>query len=816
MLDHDLRRSAKLAAIPAAALLGLLSFFGSSSRGAQPDTCSTAFAKDFFKVCFYSGTAPGVGQVLGSQSEATLPSPAPTRAYGIDRDWGSGPVFAGITDDISGVWRGKFFFDGGSYLFTIFGDDGVRVFVDDQVQPVLEKWQDGFATYAVARQMDRRYHNIRVEWYERGGAAQLRFHWDKAPPAPAGAKVSPVVLDAFVVKRQDVCVAGNPYSSGEPFSVFNPDGTIARRSDGTALQWQQDAALTFLQPSDERRVGYSLVECFSFGFTDGEVAAIRNNFTAWEQDIANWSLGAIAPTANVELLEGEILLTRSDWGAYLSAADIAARAKPLVTQDADLTVGLFSIRDISGGPNDGRYVLYRFGGVAFGPGRDLGGLWGAPYAFATNSEGAIVHEVAHLTRMMLDFIMGPEDYPLYPPYPPACFTDAERAAADTFLWFPDADYYIDSVPGDPQSPDLAGEDPDFPWCRSTTLPAVFPQAAHNLLWHFDPSLAHYRLDYLTGNHCNDLRQDFGETGVDTGAGICPGLPPAIAISNPANGSVVSGNTTVTASTSTVSGRNYEARLVEFYIDGELVETDTVHPFDHFWDTHALPEGSSHIVSVRAVDWSDLSSSASATVTVGNVDSDGDGFLDGDESYMGTDPNWECPATTAGDDETVDSWPPDFNDDTFVDILDVSRMAAQRFGSGRGDPDYDPRYDLNGDGFIDITDYGAVNGRFGQHCTRRDTDGDGFFDSAERSMGTDPARACPQTGATDDEPVDAWPPDFNDDRYVDGTDLTRMAAQRFGANRGDPDYDPRYDLDANGFIDISDIANVSNRFGQGCQ
>ena len=99
----------------------------------------------------------------------------------------------------------------------------------------------------------------------------------------------------------------------------------------------------------------------------------------------------------------------------------------------------------------------------------------------------------------------------------------------------------------------------------------------------------------------------------------------------------------------------------------------------------------------------------------DVDTDGDGFSDCAEQYMGTNVTLACPVTSVADDEAIDAWPPDFNDDTFVDITDVNRMAAQRFGAMRGDPDYNPRYDLNADGFIDITDMSTVQSRFGQTC-----------------------------------------------------------------------------------------------------
>jgi len=99
----------------------------------------------------------------------------------------------------------------------------------------------------------------------------------------------------------------------------------------------------------------------------------------------------------------------------------------------------------------------------------------------------------------------------------------------------------------------------------------------------------------------------------------------------------------------------------------------------------------------------------------DVDTDGDGFSDCAEQYMVTNVPLACPVTSVADDEAIDAWPPDFNDDTFVDITDVNRMAAQRFGAMRGDPDYNPRYDLNADGFIDITDMSTVQSRFGQTC-----------------------------------------------------------------------------------------------------
>src|SRR6266511_2890025 len=46
--------------------------------------------------------------------------------------------------------------------------------------------------------------------------------------------------------------------------------------------------------------------------------------------------------------------------------------------------------------------------------------------------------------------------------------------------------------------------------------------------------------------------------------------------------------------------------------------------------------------------------------------------------------------------------PDVNGDNLVDKSDIE-IVDRVYGSRQGDPDYDPFYDLNYDGFIDQTD-----------------------------------------------------------------------------------------------------------------
>jgi len=96
-----------------------------------------------------------------------------------------------------------------------------------------------------------------------------------------------------------------------------------------------------------------------------------------------------------------------------------------------------------------------------------------------------------------------------------------------------------------------------------------------------------------------------------------------------------------------------------------------------------------------------------------------------------------------------------------------------------------------------------------------TDNDGFTDVVELYLGTDPNLACSVTTTVNDEPVDAWPPDFNDNQIV-GIDDIFAVSGRFNLKVGDPGYSPRYELASqNGEIGIDDIFAVSGRFNETC-
>jgi hypothetical protein len=85
----------------------------------------------------------------------------------------------------------------------------------------------------------------------------------------------------------------------------------------------------------------------------------------------------------------------------------------------------------------------------------------------------------------------------------------------------------------------------------------------------------------------------------------------VTITNPANGSTVSGTVNVTTST---TGNIDE---VKFYIDGTLVKEDTSDPYSYSWDTTAYSDGS-HTILAEGYASGLLVDTDSVTVTVDNI------------------------------------------------------------------------------------------------------------------------------------------------------------------------------------------------------
>lgn len=100
----------------------------------------------------------------------------------IDFFWGPGTPAAGLpTDGFSVRWSRLTYFTEGTYRFFATSDDGVRVWLSGEI--IIDQWHPSPGdTYLVERTLDAGVHLLRVEYYEEGGGAQVRFWWEEQEP----------------------------------------------------------------------------------------------------------------------------------------------------------------------------------------------------------------------------------------------------------------------------------------------------------------------------------------------------------------------------------------------------------------------------------------------------------------------------------------------------------------------------------------------------------------------------------------------------------------------------------------------------------
>jgi hypothetical protein len=87
--------------------------------------------------------------------------------------------------------------------------------------------------------------------------------------------------------------------------------------------------------------------------------------------------------------------------------------------------------------------------------------------------------------------------------------------------------------------------------------------------------------------------------------------PTVSITAPANGAAVTGQVTITASASDSAG----VASVAFYVNGQLLATDTSAPFSATWNTNKIAKTTYTIYAIAKDSVSNQTQSGSITVTV---------------------------------------------------------------------------------------------------------------------------------------------------------------------------------------------------------
>jgi len=144
--------------------------------------------------------------------------------HSINFNWETGSPGPGVpTDDFSARWTRKVDFKDGVYVFSVWVDDGVRLWIDDSL--VIDGWQDGSMRLLQAeRGISGGQRRVKIEYYERSGAAQIAVNWSR--------KQEPV-------NRPPQAVPGGPYTVDEG-GLVTFDGDRSKDPDGRIVKYEWD------------------------------------------------------------------------------------------------------------------------------------------------------------------------------------------------------------------------------------------------------------------------------------------------------------------------------------------------------------------------------------------------------------------------------------------------------------------------------------------------------------------------------------------------------------------------------------------------
>jgi uncharacterized protein YraI len=127
---------------------------------------------------------PGWRAAYYNNSALSGPPAATANASSVNFNWGASSPAAGVAADFfSARFTRTADFASGYYRFTVDADDGVRVWLDDQL--LIDEWHGSTGrTYSVDRNMAGGRRTLSVEYYEAAGAASVRFRYEAMAQAP--------------------------------------------------------------------------------------------------------------------------------------------------------------------------------------------------------------------------------------------------------------------------------------------------------------------------------------------------------------------------------------------------------------------------------------------------------------------------------------------------------------------------------------------------------------------------------------------------------------------------------------------------------
>lgn len=149
-------------------LLGVVALLGLFALWLMPGAPQASAADDYWRARYFNNRNLSGDPVWVRDEEK------------IDNDWGGGSPNPPVVkdDNFSVRWTRTINLPGGNYRFFATMDDGMRVWIDDQL--VIDSWTDSQVhTVTADRFLNGGDHSFRVEYFEAGGMAVAKFNWQQ-------------------------------------------------------------------------------------------------------------------------------------------------------------------------------------------------------------------------------------------------------------------------------------------------------------------------------------------------------------------------------------------------------------------------------------------------------------------------------------------------------------------------------------------------------------------------------------------------------------------------------------------------------------
>lgn len=223
----------------------------------------------------------------------------------IDFNWGSrAPDDRLPRDNFAVRWTQRVEFDDGLYRFYARADDGIRVYLDNEL--ILDEWHDNLSNveYAVDRRLDDDDYRLRVEYYERAGGALAEFGWRR---------ISETATATPVPTQTATPTTASPTATATPLPTLTATATVPATATPTTAPPTATATATTVPPTA------TPVPVATISPTTGEVGTqVTLTGGGFPADITvNVHLGALAAAAAADAAPTIYATTTTDGsGAY--------------------------------------------------------------------------------------------------------------------------------------------------------------------------------------------------------------------------------------------------------------------------------------------------------------------------------------------------------------------------------------------------------------------------------------------------------------------------------------------------------------------